>query len=117
MIRVLIERGAVIGGALDAWMMVPGWVRQQSTPEGMHCNLEKMLDHVDHICQLAGNTLHVGIGTDLDGAFGKEQSPYDLETIADLQKLPALLSKRGYAQTDIENIMHRNWLRFLRRVW
>jgi membrane dipeptidase len=117
MIRVLIERGAVIGGALDAWMMVPSWVRQQSTPEEMHCNLNKMLDHLDHICQLAGNTLHVGIGTDLDGAFGKEQSPYDLETIADLQKIPALLSKRGYTQADIENIMHGNWLRFLRRVW
>jgi membrane dipeptidase len=117
MIKVLIERGAVIGGALDAWMMVPGWVRQQSTPEEMNCNLEKMLDHLDHICQLAGNTLHVGIGTDLDGAFGKEQSPYDLETIADLQKIPALLKKRGYAQEDIENIMHGNWLRFLRRVW
>jgi membrane dipeptidase len=117
MIKVLIERGAVIGGALDAWMMVPDWVRQQSTPEGMNCNLEKMLDHLDHICQLAGNTLHVGIGTDLDGAFGKEQSPYDLETIADLQKIPALLLQRGYTQDDIENIMHGNWLRFLRRVW
>ncbi|HEX6426804.1 MAG TPA: membrane dipeptidase [Niastella sp.] len=117
MIKVLIERGAVIGGALDAWMMVPGWVRQQSTPEGMQCNLEKMIDHVDHICQLAGNALHAGIGTDLDGAFGKEQSPYDLETIADLQKIPALLTKRGYAQADIENIMFGNWLRFLRRVW
>jgi membrane dipeptidase len=117
MIRVLIERGAVIGGALDAWMMVPGWVRQQSTPEAMNCNLDKMIDHLDHICQLAGNTLHVGIGSDLDGAFGKEQSPYDLETIADLQKIPALLKKRGYAQEDIENIMHGNWLRFLRQAW
>ncbi|OQP61317.1 peptidase M19 [Niastella vici] len=117
MIKALIERGAVIGGALDAWMMVPGWVRQQSTPEGMQCNLEKMLDHLDHICQLAGNTLHVGIGTDLDGAFGKEQTPYDLETIADLQKIPTLLIKRGYTHADIENVMHGNWLRFLRRVW
>lgn len=117
MIKALIERGAVIGGALDAWMMVPGWVRQQSTPEGMHCNLEKMIDHLDHICQLAGNTLHVGIGTDLDGAFGKEQTPYDLETIADLVKIPALLSKRGYSAADIGNIMHGNWLRLLRRAW
>jgi membrane dipeptidase len=117
MIKVLIERGAVIGGALDAWMMVPNWVRQQSTPEGMHCNLEKMVDHLDHICQLAGNALHVGMGTDLDGAFGKEQSPYDLETIADLQKVPALLSRRGYSPADIENIMHGNWLRFLRKAW
>ncbi|WP_240347810.1 dipeptidase [Longitalea arenae] len=117
MIRALIERGAVIGGALDAWMMVPGWVRQQSTPEAMQCNLDKMIDHLDHICQLAGNALHVGIGTDLDGAFGKEQSPYDLETIADLQKIPALLAKRGYSSADIELIMHGNWLRFLCQAW
>jgi membrane dipeptidase len=116
-LKVLIERDAVIGGALDAWMMVPGWVRQQSTPEGLHCNLEKMIDHLDHICQLAGNALHVGIGTDLDGAFGKEQCPYDLETIADLQKVPQLLSKRGYAAGDIENVMSGNWLRFLRKAW
>ena len=26
-IKRLIERGAVIGGALDAWMLVPGWIR------------------------------------------------------------------------------------------
>jgi len=117
MIKALIERDAVIGGALDAWMMVPGWQRGSSTPEQMNCDLEKMLDHMDHICQLAGNTLHVGIGTDLDGAFGKEQSPYDLETIADLQNIPAMLSRRGYSTTDIENVMHGNWLRFLRKAW
>jgi len=116
-ISILIKKGAVIGVALDAWMMVPGWKRQLSTPQQMGCNLEKMIDHIDHICRLAGNTLHVGIGTDLDGAFGKEQCPYDLETIADLQKIPALLSGRGYAAADIENIMHGNWLRFLRKAW
>ncbi len=117
MIKALIERGAVIGGALDAWMMVPGWIRQQSTPEAMHCSLDKMIDHMDHICQLAGNTLHVGIGTDLDGAFGKEQCPYDLETIEDLKLIPGMLKKRGYAQQDVENIMHGNWLRFLYNAW
>ena len=60
---------------------------------------------------------HIGIGSDLDGAFGKEQSPYDLETIADLQKVPDLLRQRGYTEEDIANVMHGNWLRFLRRVW
>jgi membrane dipeptidase len=117
MIRTLVAKGAVIGGALDAWMMVPGWVRGKSTPEGMDCNLEKLVDHLDHICQIAGNTRHIGIGTDLDGAFGKEQCPYDLETIADLQNLPALFIKRGYSQEDIGNILHGNWLRFLRNAW
>jgi membrane dipeptidase len=116
-IKVLIDRGAVIGAALDAWMMVPNWVRGVSTPEGMNCNLEVMIDHIDHICQIAGNTLHVGMGTDLDGAFGREQCPYDLKTIADLQKVTRLLAKRGYTDADIENMMHGNWLRFLRKAW
>ncbi|WP_026997994.1 dipeptidase [Flectobacillus major] len=116
-IKELISRGAVIGGALDTWMMVPNWVRGVSTPEGMNCNLEVMIDHLDHICQLAGNALHIGIGSDLDGAFGKEQSPYDLETIADLQKIPDMLTKRGYSPSDIKNVMHGNWLRFLRKAW
>jgi len=115
--KALIERGAVIGGALDAWMMVPGWERGVSLPKKMNCNLEVIIDHIDYICQAAGNTLHVGIGSDLDGAFGKEQCPYDLDTIADLQKLPALFLKRGYLQQDVENIMHGNWIRFLRNAW
>lgn len=117
MIKALIQRGAVIGGAMDAWMMVPGWQRGASTPAGMGANLDKVLDHMDHICQLAGNTLHVGLGTDLDGAFGKEQCPYDLETIADLKNIPALLQKRGYTTQDVENIMHGNWLLFLQKAW
>ena len=116
-IKELIKRSAVIGGALDAWMMVPDWIRGQSDPQSMNCNLEKMIDHLDHICQLAGNADHIGIGSDLDGAFGREQCPCDLETIADLRKLPVLFTKRGYAKNDIEKIMHGNWLRFLRRVW
>lgn len=116
-LKELISRGAVIGGVLDAWMMVPNWVRKESTPKGMDCNLEKVVDHMDHICQIAGNALHIGIGSDLDGGFGSEQAPYDLETIADLQKLPEMLLRRGYTQEDVTNVMHGNWLRFLRNAW
>ncbi len=116
-ILALIEKGAVVGGALDAWMMVPGWERGKSTPEQMGVNLEKLVDHLEHICKLAGNTLHVGIGTDLDGAFGREQAPYDLQTISDLQKLESILLNRGFTTNDVENILHGNWLRFLRKAW
>jgi membrane dipeptidase len=116
-IKILIERNAVIGMAMDAWMLVPDWQRGISTPQQMNCGLEKVIDNIDHICQLAGNTLHVGIGSDLDGAFGREQCPFDLETIKDLDKIPSLLQLRGYATEDIENIMHGNWLRFLNRAW
>lgn len=113
----LIARGAIIGAAMDASMIVSGWVHRQSTPQQMDCGLEQLVDHIDHICQLAGNSRHVGMGSDLDGGYGKEQCPYDLDTIADLQMIPLLLKKRGYAGTDVENIMHGNWLRFLERAW
>jgi membrane dipeptidase len=107
----------VIGAPLDAWMMVPDWIRGKSTPEGTGCNLEVMINHMDHICQLAGNALHIGIGSDLDGGFGSEQCPCDIETIADEQKIPSLLKQRGYTDLDVKNVMYGNWLRFLRKAW
>jgi membrane dipeptidase len=116
-IKELIGRKAVIGAVMDAWMIVPNWVRRQSTPVEMGLNLERVADHIDHICQLAGNAEHVGIGSDMDGAFGREQCPYDLTTISEMQSMAGVLRNRGYSETDVEGIMHGNWLRFLRRVW
>ena len=112
-IKAIIERKGVIGVALDAWMMVPNWTRGVSDPISAACNLEIAVNNIDHICQLAGNTNHVGIGSDLDGAYGKEQCPYDLETIADLQKIGHLLEKRGYKTEDISKVMHQNFIDFL----
>jgi membrane dipeptidase len=116
-IKILIDRGVVIGGVLDAWMLADGWIRGVSLPKAMGVNLNRLIDHYDHICQIAGNADHIAIGSDLDGAFGTEQSPYDLNSIADLQKLPVLLTLRGYTEADIQKILHGNWLRFLRNVW
>ncbi len=117
MIKALIARGAVIGGVFDAWMLSSGWIRGKSTPKERNVTLNTLLDHFDHICQLAGNANHIGIGSDLDGAFGKEQCPSDLDSIADLQKIPDLLQQRGYTPQNIEKVMHGNWLRFLKKAW
>jgi membrane dipeptidase len=117
MIKALVDRGAVIGGAFDAWMLSPGWVRGKSTPKERNVTIATVLNHLDHICQIAGNANHIGIGSDLDGAFGTEQSPADLETIVDLQKIPDLLRKRGYSEQDINKVMGENWLNFLRKAW
>src|SRR6185437_6198081 len=116
-IKILIEKGAVIGGVLDAWMLTDGWIRGVSLPKATGTGLDRLIDHYDHICQIAGNCDHVAIGSDLDGMFGTEQSPYDMNTIADLQKLSALLEARGYKKADIEKLMSGNWLGFLRKAW
>lgn len=98
MIKALVDRGAVIGGAFDAWMLSPGWVRGKSTPKERAVTISTVLDHLDHICQIAGNANHIGIGSDLDGAFGTEQCPSDLERIADLQKKFLNYSKKKRLQ-------------------
>ena len=113
-LKLIIERDGVIGAAFDIWMLQPGFVRGGSNRDVF---IETVIDHIDHICQLAGNSRHAAIGTDLDGGFGREQSPCDLDTIADLQLLPELLAGRGYDENDIRNIMYGNWLRFLYGAW
>ncbi|HEX5839280.1 MAG TPA: membrane dipeptidase [Anaerolineales bacterium] len=114
-IRAIIERGGVIGAACDNWMLRFGWVRGARNNEPVR--LMDVTHHIDHICQLAGNSRHAGIGSDLDGGFGREQSPSDLDTIADLQSIADILSGRGYSEEDISAIMHGNWLRLLHRAW
>ncbi len=116
-IRELVQRGAVIGAAFDAWMLVPGWIRGSTSPELAGVTLSTVVDHMDHICQIAGSARHCAIGSDLDGAFGREQSPSDVETIADLARLPELLASRGYTEEDVRSIAHGNVVRFLRKAW
>jgi len=116
-IRELVRRDAVIGVAVDAIMLVHGWRHHRSKPQDFGLSLERLADHIDHICQLAGDVRHVGIGTDADGGFGTEQMPVDLGSIADIQKLAPILARRGYSQADIEAVFHGNFLALLRRVW
>jgi membrane dipeptidase len=117
-IRAIVERDGVIGAALDTWMLRPGWsISERSNPTNPTVTLRDVADQIDHICQLAGSRHHAAIGSDLDGGFGREQSPQDLDTIADLQNLAGMLAARGYTEVDIATIMHGNWLRLLRRAW
>jgi membrane dipeptidase len=108
-IRLLISRDAVIGTAFDAWMLYPDWKRGETDPQFV--KIEDAADHIDHICQLAGTTRHCAIGSDLDGGFGTEQTPGDLNTISDLHKLESILAARGYSAVDIDGIFFGNWLR------
>lgn len=113
-LRLIFERDGVIGSAFDAWMLLPGFRLMDNNPA---VTMNDVVDHIDYVCQLAGNSRHAAIGTDLDGGFGREQSPRDLDTIADLQKIPDLLAQRGYKEEDIAAIMYKNWVRLLQDSW
>jgi membrane dipeptidase len=109
-IGLIVERGGVIGVACDAWMLYPGWIKGSTKPDVV--SMDALADHVDHICQVAGTSLHAAIGSDLDGLYGTEQTPHDLQRISDLQKLETILSRRGYSEEDVERVLFGNWLRF-----
>ncbi|MDR7420617.1 MAG: membrane dipeptidase [Armatimonadota bacterium] len=113
-IRAIAARGGVIGAALDCWMIAPGWRHGDSNAS---VRLDDVARHIDYICQLLGTARHVAIGSDLDGGFGREGSPSDLDTIADLQRIAGALAQRGYSDQDIAAIMYRNWWALLRAVW
>lgn len=112
-LRAMIGRGGVIGASFDAWMLQPNWIKGSSKPE---VTMERVVDNIEHVCQLAGNTNHAGIGSDLDGGFGKDQCPADVDTIADLRRLPEILARRGFDAGEIAGIMHDNFARLFGEV-
>ena len=104
----------MIAAVMDAWMLQSNEVRGETTNEGV--TLEAVADQIDHVCQVTGSRRHAAIGTDLDGGYGIEQTPSDLDTIAGVQKIPDLLGRPGYSEEDIVAAMHGNWLRLLERA-
>ncbi|MCA9987534.1 MAG: membrane dipeptidase [Anaerolineales bacterium] len=113
-LKYIIEKDGVIGAAFDIWMLQPGFTLGDSNAG---IGMAKVADHIDYVCQLAGNSRHAAIGSDLDGGFGREQSPFDLDTIADMQQIAVILAGRGYTTADIEAIMYGNWVRLLSDAW
>ena len=120
-LALLIERGGVIGASMDTWMLydqpVLDWARTGQFNRRDYfaredISLEHVANHIDHVCQLAGNTLHAAIGGDTDGQGGIAGAPIDVDSVTDYQKLGPILANRGYAEEDIANVLYRNWQRF-----
>jgi len=109
----IIERGGMIGTVPFNAFLKAGWKRGDRRDE---VNLEAWISQIDYTCQIAGDALHAGIGSDFDGGFGLQSVPTDLDTIADLQKLVGLLSNKGYSMEDIAAILGGNWVSRLRQV-
>jgi membrane dipeptidase len=107
----LIERDGMVGIPPYNKFLRWGWEPKDGREV---ITLELVVDHIDYICQLAGDAKHVGIGTDFDGGFGLQSVPGEIDTIADLQKLIPLLKKRGYTDSDTSAIMGDNWLSCLK---
>lgn len=113
-IRFVIERDGVLGVSMDVIMLQEGYVRGITSPEE---TLQRAVDQIEHVIQLAkGSVDNIALGTDLDGGYGCEQTPVDLNRYRDLQKLVQIMKNRGFPEQDIEAIFHGNWLRFFTEV-
>jgi len=108
----IIERGGIIGNVLLNSFLKPGWSLKKGSKRE-EVPLDVYAAHIDHICQLAGDAMHSGIGSDFDGGYGVQSVPPDIDSVADLQKLMPLLIRRGYSEKDAENVLGLNWLNFL----
>lgn len=113
-IRRLVRRDAVIGVALYNPMLVSGWNRKTHPLDEV--SLDHVAQHIDHICQLAGDVEHAAIGSDLDGGFGNDETPRELRSVADVPRLAEFLSHRHYSDAEIDAIFHGNWLALLSRA-
>ncbi len=113
-LRGVVQRDGVVGNVPLNSFLKSGWSAKRGSRRE-EVTLDTLVAHLDHICQLAGDSLHAGIGSDFDGGFGVQSVPPELDTIADLQKLVPLLRARGYSETDAENILGLNWIHFLEK--
>jgi membrane dipeptidase len=119
MLKAIAGRGGVIGMVFAEAMLNPAWVWEDPVTQRLTAtrSMSAVVEHVDHICQLLGNTDHVALGTDLDGGYGRDLAPTDLDTIADLQKFVGILRSRGYREEDVRKIAHGNLIQFFRQAW
>jgi len=112
-IRGLIERDGIIGVVPFCHFLDAYWKKGDPRDK---ITLETLAAHIDHICQMAGDARHVGLGTDFDGGFGMESTPSGVDTIADLQKLAPILTAKGYNDEEDAAVLGENWLRHLKKT-
>lgn len=105
-IRAVAERDGVIGLVLYNAFLDPRWKQDRTIPVTLN---DQVRQHAEHIANLT-NWNHVGIGSDLDGGLGLEESPLEIDTVADLYKIGDIVPVEVR-----EAVLSRNWLDFLRR--
>jgi membrane dipeptidase len=113
MIRRLAERDGVIGTVLYNAFLRPGWSKGDPREA---VTVADVAAAVDHVCQVAGDAAHVGLGSDFDGGFGAESVPLEIDTVADLGRAAPALGEMGYGDAEIAAFMGENWLRLLREA-
>lgn len=104
-LKFILGRGGVVGLPMH---------REMLRPEGHagDVTLAHVAAHARHICALAGNTGQVGIGSDLDGGFGTELTPVEIQRATDQAQWAGALASAGFDGAAVAGFMGGNWARF-----
>jgi len=110
MIRAIVDRDGVIGVVLYNHFLDHRW--NPGDPKSA-VGLATVVRHIEHMCEIAQDTRHVGIGTDFDGGFGYESIPAEFRSCADLVLVGQALERAGWRPDEAEAVLGGNWLRWL----
>ncbi|MHC4949196.1 MAG: dipeptidase [Planctomycetota bacterium] len=80
---------------------------------GRRATVADCVAHVERVADVMGHRRAVGLGSDMDGGFGPDRLPADLDHPARLEHLADALRDAGWSDDEVEGFTHRNWLRFL----
>jgi len=86
------------------------YARQYVIDKGLFEDVEKVVDHIDRVVELAGIE-YVGFGSDFDGVG--DSLPIGLKDVSMYPNVIYEMLKRGYTEEDIEKVCYKNVF----RVW
>jgi membrane dipeptidase len=105
-ICAVAERNGVIGLVLYNGFLESRWKQDKTIVVTLDEHVRRQAEYIAKLTSWK----HVGIGSDLDGGLGLEESPLEINTVADLYKVGAIVPAEVR-----DAVLSSNWMSFLRR--
>ncbi len=104
-LRAIAQRGGVVCLVLYSGFLVA---------EG-RASFDDAMRHLAHMIEICGID-GVGLGSDFDGGFGRDELPTGIRTASDLPRFAEALAKKGHSDADVAKVCGGNLRRVLTAV-
>ncbi len=105
-VRAIADRDGIVGLNLFSQFLVPSG----------RATIDDCVAHVQRVADLMGHRRGVALGSDMDGGFGPDALPENLDHPRKLDTLGEALAAAGWSNDDVEGFARLNWFRFLQRM-
>jgi membrane dipeptidase len=103
-LRAVAQRGGVVSLVL--------YEKFLSDSKATLDDVSRHLAHMIEVCGVDG----VGIGSDMDGGFGRDKLPTGIRSAADLPKIADTLARQGLSDAEVAKVCGGNLRRVLTSV-